>query len=131
MQIAHIRSTDKQIQSLSEHTWNTAKLCSQNCEKIHLENTGYLVGLLHDMGKANHRFEAYLQDSVRHGRGADKGSIHHAPVGAIYAYETWYHAEDTPANEGRHRSLLWSYWRITAACRMYFRRTNRHHFCVL
>lgn len=97
MQIAHIRSTDKQIQSLSEHTWNTAKLCSQNCEKIHLENTGYLVGLLHDMGKANHRFEAYLQDSVRHGRGADKGSIHHAPVGAIYAYETWYHAEDTPA----------------------------------
>lgn len=97
MQIAHIRSTDKQIQSLSEHTWNTAKLCSQNCKKIHLENTGYLVGLLHDMGKANHQFETYLQDSVLHGKGAAKGSIHHAPVGAIYAYETWFHVEDTLA----------------------------------
>lgn len=101
MYIAHIRSKDKQIQALAEHTENVAKLCSQSCAKIGLPHLGYLIGLLHDMGKANTRFATYLESRVL-GKPCPytKGSIHHAPVGAIYAYETWYRPEESYANRG-------------------------------
>lgn len=99
MYIAHIRSKDKQIQTLAEHTANVAKLCSQSCAKIGLLHLGHLVGLLHDMGKANRRFADYLESRVLEKPCPyGKGSIHHAPVGAIYAYDTWYHPEESYAN---------------------------------
>lgn len=97
--IAHIRSADLQVQSLLEHTLHTAQLCSKCSEKIHMKHLGYLIGLLHDMGKANERFSTYIESQIR-GKNSPykKGEIHHAPIGAIYAYETWYHSAEPFAN---------------------------------
>ena len=43
-----------------------------------------LIGLMHDMGKATRRFEAYLSGKLA------VSPHHHAPAGAIYAYRRWF-----------------------------------------
>ena len=89
--IAHIRKSDKKLQGIKEHSINTAKLCKQTAKNIHLENLGYLIGILHDMGKCTQIFSTYLKikNGIKAGR-AIKGDVHHSPIGAIFAYERWY-----------------------------------------
>ena len=55
--IAHIiahpdGSQPPRIQTLEEHSRNTAQLCAVMCRPFGLEKLGRLIGLLHDMGKS-------------------------------------------------------------------------------
>ena len=47
---AHIRNTDKTVQTVGEHCRNTAVLAERYFENIGLGNVGRLVGLLHISG---------------------------------------------------------------------------------
>ncbi len=91
---AHIRYGTDQNQPLSTHCENTARLCATLSRKFGIEHLGYLAGLLHDMGKANRRFQNYLESSSK-GKmlGSSKVSFHHSPVGAIFAYERWFRSD--------------------------------------
>ena len=83
---AHYNKQSNAEQSLSQHSLNTAKLTSNKLSLIGFSHIGYLIGLLHDLGKGTERFNFYIHntDKIR------KGEIHHAPSGAIFAYEKWY-----------------------------------------
>lgn len=85
MTIAHIDS-DGKIQTLTEHCRETADLCQKRAAPIGFGETGYLIGLLHDFGKATEKFQNYIKSPET----AVRGSIHHAPGGAIYIYDRKY-----------------------------------------
>ena len=55
--IAHILppsgpGAEPRVQTLEEHSRHVAELCADACRPFGLENTGRLMGWLHDVGKA-------------------------------------------------------------------------------
>ncbi len=88
--IAHKRTSDGNEQSISEHSRNVAVLCAENSGKIMFGKLGYLIGLLHDMGKYTERFGLYLRSQYDQSINTTlRGEIHHSPTGAIFTYEHW------------------------------------------
>jgi len=84
--IAHIREDDdtKVIQTLEDHLEGTAELASAFLSKVGLAETGRLLGLLHDLGKATYVFNQYIT-----GRSdASRGEIDHSTAGAQYLFES-------------------------------------------
>ena len=61
---AHIRDTDKTIQTVNEHCRNTAVLAERYLEDIGLGNVGRLVGMLHDAGKLTREFDDYINERI-------------------------------------------------------------------
>ncbi len=94
--IAHIREKDNVHQSLLEHLSAVADLTSQFSRKIGLKETGLVLGLLHDLGKASDKFQRYILsgeglidpdaeeyiDPIAH-----KGKIDHTTAGAQVVYQ--------------------------------------------
>lgn len=62
---AHIRITDGVVETCEEHLQRTAQLCSTLLAPFGLKQTGYLMGLIHDTGKANKAFCRYLYGVVQ------------------------------------------------------------------
>lgn len=78
---AHIDKNDKQRkQTVAEHCNNVAKLASGYADKINLQSTATLQGMLHDMGKLCADFDAYINGKSTFSR----GEIDHAYAGAKY-----------------------------------------------
>ncbi len=82
--VAHIRKSDGKEQSIAEHCGSVAKISGKSAGKAGLRTTSELAGFLHDSGKYTEAFGRY----IRTGKGAQK--VFHSPVGAIYAYDSWY-----------------------------------------
>lgn len=76
---AHVRKNGD-IQSVEEHCQHTAQIASVILSDHGLMNTGYLAGLLHDMGKCSQAFHNYIMDSF-HGNSVIKGSVVHTFAG--------------------------------------------------
>ena len=76
---AHVRKNGD-IQSVEEHCKHTAQITSVVLSDHGLMNTGYLAGLLHDMGKYSQAFHNYIMDSF-YGKPVIKGSIVHTFAG--------------------------------------------------
>ncbi|MEC6898234.1 CRISPR-associated helicase Cas3' [Photobacterium piscicola] len=94
--IAHHRDTDLQIQTVAQHLSETGEICRIFAKKINLEQTGLILGLLHDFGKYSQSFQNYIQsaqglidpdDVYFVDAKANKGKIDHATAGAQYLYE--------------------------------------------
>ena len=96
MYLAHVRSSDKAEQALSAHLLNTANIAGRLAAKVGLASCGFLLGLLHDLGKYAEAFLRYLAsatglldqghpdfmlDALAH-----KGKIDHSTAGAQYIY---------------------------------------------
>ena len=94
--IAHLRKKDKEPQYLSDHLKEASMLAGQFAGKIGLKESGEILGLLHDLGKASKEF----QDYIRSATGlvdpdadeyvdvvAKKGKIDHSSAGAQVIYE--------------------------------------------
>lgn len=92
--LAHITTIDcvRKEQTLKEHCLRTAAYAGHAVEKLGLCHTAYLAGLLHDMGKATHLFQAYLEDAYQGGK-VKRGSVNHTFAGAVYCLERYHAAE--------------------------------------
>lgn len=90
---AHLADRDgnREEQSLRAHCVNTAEYASESLNNIGFYHTAYLAGLLHDMGKATMKYNAYLQDAFE-GKAVVRGSVNHTFAGVIYILEN-YHLE--------------------------------------
>ena len=88
MYLAHIRmgETGKAEQSLSEHCRNTARYAGACLGGVGLEQTGTLLGLVHDCGKFKKEFQEYLADP-----NGIRGSVNHTFAGTRLLLER-YHA---------------------------------------
>lgn len=84
MYLAHIRSENGTIrgQTVQEHIENTARLCSEYASKVGFRSTGYLLGLLHDQGKWNGAFHAFIQKVIENPE--VKSNLDHSTCGAVY-----------------------------------------------
>ena len=62
--IAHRRKKDGKPQYLCSHLSKTSKFTGQFAAKIGLKETGRLIGILHDIGKASDAFEKYIKSAT-------------------------------------------------------------------
>jgi CRISPR-associated endonuclease/helicase Cas3 len=94
--IAHVRTTDKNIQTVETHLLEVAEITKSHAAKINVAEAGELIGLLHDFGKYSKSFQDYIQsgtglidpdseDFVN--VGALKGKIDHSTAGAQWVWE--------------------------------------------
>ena len=86
---AHIRETDRAIQTVSEHCLGTAAYAQKALQDINLGNAAYLAGLLHDMGKMTEEFNTYIQKSAN-GETVRRGSVNHTFAGCRYLLEKYH-----------------------------------------
>jgi len=95
MAIAHITFCDDKrlVQSLNDHSKNTAIYARETLEKVGFGELGYISGLLHDMGKGTRAFDVYIEDSVNGAENSTK--IIHTFTGAVYILEK-YHKLNNP-----------------------------------
>src|SRR5262245_41930989 len=94
--IAHQRKEDGAIQSVEEHLLGVAEIAKSFAAKMHLEEQGELIGLLHDLGKYSKEFQTYIQSAVGlinpdeddfvDAEGL-KGKIDHSSAGAQLVWE--------------------------------------------
>ena len=81
--LAHV-ALDGRTQTVTEHCQNVANLCKQKASILKCDNIGYLIGLLHDLGKMCSEFKNYLVGESNKRR----GDIDHSYAGAKYILET-------------------------------------------
>lgn len=93
--IAHLRKKDKEPQHLSVHLNEVSELAGQYASKIGLRESGEILGLLHDLGKASKEFQNYIKsandlidpDSDDYvDAKAKKGKVDHSSAGAQVLY---------------------------------------------
>ena len=91
MNIAHIRTTEdgQRIQTVEEHCRNVANITAKNLVTLDLYHTGYLAGLLHDIGKCTHLFDEYIKASFK-GEIVRRGSVNHTFAGVIFLFERYF-----------------------------------------
>lgn len=76
-------------QTIKEHLLNVSFYCKEMANRINLEKTAYLIGILHDMGKLNTEFQEYIKSqSKEEVEEKINSKIDHAVFGAKYIYET-------------------------------------------
>jgi len=90
--IAHVRTTDNAVQSLSAHLNNVADLTSKFASKFGASNIGYLTGLWHDLGKYQRAFQQRIRILTGYDveDGEPSGSaprVDHSSAGGLYAHE--------------------------------------------
>jgi CRISPR-associated endonuclease/helicase Cas3 len=62
--IAHVRTVDKNIQTVATHLLEVADIAKQLAAKINVPEAGELIGLLHDFGKYSMPFQNYIQSGT-------------------------------------------------------------------
>ncbi len=95
--VAHVRSADSSIQTLSSHLQEVADIAKKLAAKINVPEAGELIGLLHDFGKYSKAFQDYIQsgtgllspdcdDEYVDAKGL-KGKIDHSTAGAQWLWQ--------------------------------------------
>lgn len=93
--IAHIRDSDKEVQPVETHLFETSEIARRLAAKIGFELCGKLLGLMHDFGKFSEAFLSYIcssagllnpdldeEESIK----GDKRKIDHSTAGAQWIY---------------------------------------------
>lgn len=92
--IAHIRTNKNgmtEYQSCEDHCMNVAKLCYDMGKPFHLENTCWLLGILHDSGKFVKKFTNYIQASFQ---GQKLAKFDHSTAGGKVLYDQLWKQSD-------------------------------------
>lgn len=89
--LAHLTKVEeKRIeQSLHEHCTKAAEYAAQCLKDSNLFYTGYVAGILHDMGKATNAFNGYLENAFS-GKKVVRGSVNHTFAGVIWLLEKYH-----------------------------------------
>lgn len=117
--ISHVRqyeqsdATTYELQSMKDHTLGVANLAKRFAQKITahtpLGEVGYLLGLLHDMGKYQEAFQRYIKYASGIAGDSPTASTPHSAVGAYVAYEKlanhWLQKIVANCVAGHHRGL--------------------------
>jgi CRISPR-associated endonuclease/helicase Cas3 len=89
--IAHIRESDKQIQTVEEHLLGVKELAETYGEKLGIKHLTGLAGMLHDMGKYSDEFRNYILEAVNnHNAPPKRGSVDHSTAGGKLLYELYH-----------------------------------------
>lgn len=96
MYLAHITkvSNERIEQKLKDHCCMVAQYTSNQLKTLGFEALGYLVGLLHDMGKYSDAFQEYLEKSFQ-GEDVKRGTVNHTFAGVIYMMEQFHQGKKT------------------------------------
>ena len=93
-QIAHVRALEDgsyETQPLLDHLHGVAELAQSYAERItdypELGEIGYLLGLLHDLGKYQEGFQRYIRQQSGLDPTLNGWRTPHSPAGARYAYD--------------------------------------------
>ncbi|MEN6472487.1 MAG: CRISPR-associated endonuclease Cas3'', partial [Syntrophaceae bacterium] len=83
-------------QRLEDHLQQVAKMASGFASVFDSADWAEIMGILHDLGKANHAFQSYLFkaqgiDASDYDSGNGGSHPNHSGVGAILAFEKWPH----------------------------------------
>lgn len=89
--IAHIVEANNSVifQTVNEHCRKTAEYAASLLSGVGLTQTGYFIGLIHDLGKCTAAFDNYILSSFR-GENTAKGSVNHTFAAVIYILEKWH-----------------------------------------
>jgi CRISPR-associated endonuclease/helicase Cas3 len=95
--IAHVRTSDKDEQTVSIHLQEVAEITTKLAGKINAPDAGELIGLLHDFGKYSADFQKYILDATKLpnpnfdedyvGAKALNGKIDHSTAGAQWIWQ--------------------------------------------
>lgn len=92
-QIAHVRALENgsyETQPLLDHLHGVAELAQSYAKRItddpELGEIGYLLGLLHDLGKYQEGFQRYIRQQSGLDPTLSGWRTPHSPAGARYAY---------------------------------------------
>lgn len=89
--IAHIRTCDNRIQTVSEHLKAVQAGCEAYGARIGVQHLTGLAGLLHDLGKNTMDFKTYIQEAIAHPDNPPrKGSVDHSTAGGRFLYRRYY-----------------------------------------
>ncbi len=89
--LAHITTIDgKRVeQTVEEHSRRAAEYAGKSLESVGLYYTGYLAGLIHDMGKMRTLFRDYLEKAIRD-TDVVKGSVNHTFAAVKFIIDRYY-----------------------------------------
>lgn len=82
----------QQRQSVLEHCLRVAEYASESLKDVNLSGCGYLVGLIHDMGKMKVEFRDYIEAAAVD-ENVKRGMVKHSFVACRYLLEK-YHGTD-------------------------------------
>lgn len=95
--IAHIRESDKKIQTVEEHLLGVKALAESYGEKIGIRHIAGLAGMLHDMGKYTDSFRSYIWKAVYQPESAQKrGEVDHSTAGGKLLYDMYHKDTEDP-----------------------------------
>ncbi|MGG5251942.1 CRISPR-associated helicase Cas3' [Neobacillus sp. SM06] len=89
--IAHIRESDKTIQTVEEHLLAAKELAETYGDKLGVKHLTGLAGMLHDLGKYSKEFREYILQAVNNPEAPPKrGSVDHSTAGGKLLYELFH-----------------------------------------
>ncbi|MFE6139485.1 CRISPR-associated endonuclease Cas3'' [Bacillus sp. NPDC057893] len=98
--IAHIRESDKQVQTVEEHLLGVKELAETYGKKINIKHLAGLAGMLHDLGKYTNEFREYILEAVNNPDSPSKrGSVDHSTAGGKFLYQ-FFHTENITPYKG-------------------------------
>ncbi|MFB5678429.1 CRISPR-associated helicase Cas3' [Paenibacillus terreus] len=98
--IAHIRESDKQVQSVAEHLLGVQALAESFGGKLGVSHIAGLAGMLHDMGKYTEEFKNYILMAVNHpDQPPKKGSVDHSTAGGKYLFYLLHNSEKNSSSK--------------------------------
>lgn len=93
--IAHIRVSDKEIQTVSEHLTGVQTLAELIGSKMQISHITGLAGLLHDLGKFTQEFREYILQAVENPDNPPvRGSVDHATAGGRLLFRLFHSSKD-------------------------------------
>lgn len=102
--IAHIRSSDKKIQTVEEHLIEVKELAESYGEKIGVKHLAGLAGMLHDLGKYTKEFREYILEAVYNPEAPPKrGSVDHSTAGGKLLYKLFH---TKPEKKNMYKGLV-------------------------
>lgn len=95
--IAHIRESDKQIQTVKEHLTDAKELAESYGETLDVKHLAGLAGLLHDLGKYTNEFRNYIVEAVNNpDKPPKRGSVDHSTAGGKLLFESFHTKNISP-----------------------------------